>query len=221
VLDRLARTVRLLGDHAKSRALAEESLVLFREIGDRTGLLCPLSTVAWDEWKQGDRERGMQLTADALALARETGDTWWTAYILHRLAVMARDQDDPTRAAALTRESVSLAYQLGNATLLVWGIGLLAVLAAEAGEGAPAHEGRVSYVVPTPRWPGGPYPIVRSAPQRKHKTGPTNSVCLSSVASRARRRVGVLWGFGRNSDRRASGDHHTPQFVIRVASCFG
>jgi hypothetical protein len=52
------------------------------------------------------------------------------------------------------------------------------------------------------------------------KTGPTdsNSACLSSDASRARRHVGVLWGFGRNSGCRASGAHHTPQFVIRVAS---
>jgi hypothetical protein len=59
--------------------------------------------------------------------------------------------------------------------------------------------------------------------QRKQKTGPTesNSVCLSSDASRARRRVGVLWGFGRNSGCRASRDHHIPRFVIHVASCFG
>jgi len=62
----------------------------------------------------------------------------------------------------------------------------------------------------------------QESPQRKQKTGPTesNSVCLSSDASRARRRVGVPWGFGRNSGCRASGDHRTPQFVIRVASCF-
>jgi hypothetical protein len=33
-------------------------------------------------------------------------------------------------------------------------------------------------------------------------------------------RVGVFWGFGRNSGCRASRDHHTPQFVICVASCF-
>jgi hypothetical protein len=32
---------------------------------------------------------------------------------------------------------------------------------------------------------------------------------LALAASRARRRVGVLWGFGRNSGCRASGDHHT------------
>ena len=58
--------------------------------------------------------------------------------------------------------------------------------------------------------------------QRKQKTGPTdsNSVCLSSDASRARRRVGVLWGFGRNPGCRASGDHHIAEFVIDVTSCF-
>jgi hypothetical protein len=33
---------------------------------------------------------------------------------------------------------------------------------------------------------------------------------LALIASRARRRVGVSWGFGRNSGCRASGDHHTP-----------
>jgi hypothetical protein len=33
------------------------------------------------------------------------------------------------------------------------------------------------------------------------------------------RHVGVFWGFGRNSGCRASGDHHTPQFVTCVASC--
>jgi hypothetical protein len=59
--------------------------------------------------------------------------------------------------------------------------------------------------------PSGPLPRQKS-PKRKQQTGPTekNSVCLSSAASRASRRVGVLWGFGRNSGCRASGGHHTP-----------
>ena len=31
----------------------------------------------------------------------------------------------------------------------------------------------------------------------------------------------MLWGFGRNSGCRTSGDHPTPKFVIRVAICLG
>ena len=37
-------------------------------------------------------------------------------------------------------------------------------------------------------------------------------------ASRARRRVGSLWGLGRNSGCRASAVNYTPNFVIGVAS---
>ena len=37
---------------------------------------------------------------------------------------------------------------------------------------------------------------------------PYELCCLGSVASRARRRVGVFWGFGRNSGCRASRHHH-------------
>ena len=41
---------------------------------------------------------------------------------------------------------------------------------------------------------------------------------LAPNASRARRRVGRLWGVGRNSGCRASAVHYTRNFVIGVAS---
>jgi hypothetical protein len=58
--------------------------------------------------------------------------------------------------------------------------------------------------------------------QRKQKTGPTgsNSVCLSSAASGARRRVGVLWGLRPESWLQGQWRPSYTQFVIRVASCF-
>jgi hypothetical protein len=65
----------------------------------------------------------------------------------------------------------------------------------------------------------------KESPQRKQKTGPTNSVCLSSVASRARRRVGVLWGmrvlgrttvrpFSRRSFPRTRSPHGSAEGVV-------
>lgn len=55
---------------------------------------------------------------------------------------------------------------------------------------------------------------------RKQKNWPYGELCLPQLSCLARqKRVGVLWGFGRNPGCRASGDHHTRQFVIDVASC--
>ncbi len=134
MLDRLAAPAMLMGDHERARALADQSLALFREIGDRAGSLYPLSKVAWDEWSRGNRARGVALTEEALALARETGDSWWAAGLLSALAEKAWEQGDLARSAVLSRESVSLGHELGNAHTLVYGFGLLAGLAAEAGD---------------------------------------------------------------------------------------
>jgi hypothetical protein len=141
MLDRLAAPAALAGDDAKARAFAEESLALFRELGDRPGSLHPLWKVASDEWRRGNRERGVALTEDALTLAREVGDSWWEAGLLGDLADMAWEFEDLPRAAALAGECVSLGHELGNAPTLVYGLALLAALAAA--EGKQTRAGRL------------------------------------------------------------------------------
>jgi DNA-binding CsgD family transcriptional regulator len=78
-----------LGDAATARSLAEESIALSREIGDREGLSESLPLLARILAVQGDVARARTLYEESLAVARETGNKMNIAICLEGLADMA------------------------------------------------------------------------------------------------------------------------------------
>jgi predicted ATPase/class 3 adenylate cyclase/DNA-binding XRE family transcriptional regulator len=94
-------------------ALLEESLALFRAVGDRSGIAAVLTVQGAYAWSLGDYPQATPRLNEALALHRELGDRYGMAIVLHKLGDTARDQGDTTRATALLEESLALSREEG------------------------------------------------------------------------------------------------------------
>src|SRR5207244_37526 len=91
-----------LGDAGACRSLLEESLALFRELGDRDGcasVLVHLGTRA--RLLDRDFEAAQALLEECLALCRELGDEPCITFSTAHLAYLAIDQGDTARARRL------------------------------------------------------------------------------------------------------------------------
>lgn len=102
------------GDYAPAVTLAEESLGLFQELGDRLSV-GTLRTVLGNIAKyQTDFARARCLYTDALALFRELGDKRNISVSLNNLGNLAKEQGDYGRAMSIYEESLVLKPELGD-----------------------------------------------------------------------------------------------------------
>jgi predicted ATPase/DNA-binding CsgD family transcriptional regulator len=95
-------------DYQRAEMLSQESLALYRELGDQRGIalsLYPLGNIAW---VKGDTAAARSLLDEALALFRELGDKEFAAYALFSLALLTSSQGEYTRACTLHEESLAL-----------------------------------------------------------------------------------------------------------------
>jgi tetratricopeptide (TPR) repeat protein len=102
------------GSAGAAHAFYEESLALFRALGDRRGSAATLADRGRHAWFLGDYARAAMLCEESLALFREIGDRYGSAHALTWLAAAARDQGDYVRALALFAESLALWRALGD-----------------------------------------------------------------------------------------------------------
>jgi tetratricopeptide (TPR) repeat protein len=123
------------GDYARATALYEESLALFRELGNKwfvASSTCNLGLVAEE---QGDAAR-------ATALSRELGHKWWIAFSLTGLGHVASVQGDYARATALCEEGLALSREYGDRwliTLSLTGLGHAASLGGDTARGTALY----------------------------------------------------------------------------------
>ncbi len=104
----------LQNDHAAARALHEESLAIYQELGDRLGIstaLLQLGTITHD---QGDYASARSLYEQSLAMKRELGDRLGTAMLLNNLGIVAQQQGDHTEAKSLFEQSLLIKRELGD-----------------------------------------------------------------------------------------------------------
>ena len=85
-------------DYATARALEEEALALFKEVGDIAGIITALFYLAQVFAFQGEYEQARTLSEEALALSREGGNTWSIAAVLWLLALVRFFQGDLAQA---------------------------------------------------------------------------------------------------------------------------
>jgi predicted ATPase len=101
-------------EYESAREALQESLELFRELGDRKSeadVLLGLSMVAHD---QGSLEEALALAKPALASFRELGERWSVAEALHVMGEYFRDNQDFQRAAATLEQSLATFDDLGD-----------------------------------------------------------------------------------------------------------
>jgi tetratricopeptide (TPR) repeat protein len=113
-LSRASELVDKLGRVTEADALAAESLVLFRELGEVRGQADALCNRAGTRLSQNDYARAEPMLLEALALYRQIDFPIGTATALSYLGMSAKEQGDFDRAVRYHEESLELNRQAGN-----------------------------------------------------------------------------------------------------------
>jgi ATP/maltotriose-dependent transcriptional regulator MalT len=100
------------GDTATARSRVEESLALFKELGDRQNVAQSLGILAWILFVQGDYPKARDLLAESLTLARKMGSKWYIAACLVGLGAVVAKQGEAEWAARLLSSAEALCKEV-------------------------------------------------------------------------------------------------------------
>jgi tetratricopeptide (TPR) repeat protein len=106
------------GDHGESRRRFEQSLTLYRALGDSWGVANTLATLGENAWLTGDFHEAKRRYEESLTLYQAQGNSWGVAETLIGLGDAARGLVDYEEARRLYEESLALSRVEGNQ----WGI---------------------------------------------------------------------------------------------------
>ena len=101
-------------DYEQAQRLLEESLIMFRELGDTYGVAHALECLVVAKTRGSEYGRAAQLGEESLALYRELGHKWGIAMSLTNLGILAQEQGEYERATAHHSESLKLLRVLGD-----------------------------------------------------------------------------------------------------------
>jgi predicted ATPase/DNA-binding SARP family transcriptional activator len=96
------------GDYERGAELSEQSLALWEELGDESGIARSLLSLGTVAAEQADHERAIDLSERAAELYRTTGDERGHALAISNLGGIALEQGDYARAAALSAQAYGL-----------------------------------------------------------------------------------------------------------------
>jgi uncharacterized protein GlcG (DUF336 family)/tetratricopeptide (TPR) repeat protein len=94
------------GDHLSAEPLVQESLRLFKELGDKLGTAYALSNAGYVALGRGRYQQAIAVIEDAADLFLEEGEKWGAAIELGFLAVAWRNQGDQERAKRLAEPRI-------------------------------------------------------------------------------------------------------------------
>jgi tetratricopeptide (TPR) repeat protein len=121
-----------IGD--RGRARTEESLVLFRELGDKRGTARALGSLGFLIFLQGNTERAVALFAEHMALAQALGDAASLADAMNSRQMLAQLRGDDGAQLPLAVEHVALRRQVGDPQSLCWSLNVLGEVARLVGD---------------------------------------------------------------------------------------
>ncbi len=102
------------GDYVGARALYEESLTDYRQLGHRRGVAASLLNLGSIAYYQSDYARARSLYGESLTVYRQMKDQEGIANVLNNLGSVALDQGDYAGAQGFLEESLTVYRQLGN-----------------------------------------------------------------------------------------------------------
>ena len=102
------------GDYQQATPLLEESLRLFRELGDTARVVRILSHLGLATMLDGDHQRSAALNDEAVALARQHDDREVLSLALSNQGAFLGVQEDLVRASVALQESLILAREVGD-----------------------------------------------------------------------------------------------------------
>jgi len=139
-LDAAAQLHDALGSLDRAQALCEESLALYRELGDKRGIASCLHVLADIAWGRGNLAVARSQGEASLTLFRELGDTRSVAYLLYHLGSLAVEQGEYARGHDLLTESLAIDRELGDTRIMALSLHNLAQLDwLSGGDLAQAH----------------------------------------------------------------------------------
>jgi predicted ATPase len=125
--DLLAQTLRAAGrlagrqgDFDRAEAYAQDSVSLWRELGDKAKLARALNTLAAVRSERGDVAGGAAYNEEVLRLSRELNDQWSVAQALSDVGWSAVFLGDMARGIPLLEESLALQRKLQDTFGLAW-----------------------------------------------------------------------------------------------------
>jgi predicted ATPase len=117
-----ASLVFMQSDFKRCRVLYEESLEIYRELGDKPGVLSLLNALGVLEHHQDNYEAARSFFEETLKLCHELGDIPALARALSNVADVARLQQDYARAGSLYHQSLEIFRQLGDRVGMAWSL---------------------------------------------------------------------------------------------------
>jgi predicted ATPase/DNA-binding SARP family transcriptional activator len=102
------------GDYDTARSFHEQSLAIWRELGDKQGIAASLRNLGNISTFQRDYEAARALYEESLAIRRELGDKQGIAISLGNLGNIAFNQGDYGTARALYEEALVILRELGH-----------------------------------------------------------------------------------------------------------
>ncbi len=137
-----ANLINRLGDFARSAPFSEESVGIWREMGDDSGMAMALLGQGNNMWRLGDLGAARALLEEAAERARAAGDMQNLPQILGNLAGPLRELGERDRVELLLEEALEIARATGNMysliRLLTHGLWLRAMEAGDYGQ-AQSH----------------------------------------------------------------------------------
>ncbi len=117
------------GDHRSAESLAEESLSLFTEQGDREGMAYALSSAGFAANGRGMHEQAISLVQESVDLFLYVGERWGAAIELCFLAVAWRGRGDHSHAKRVAERGLALSREVGERQSICAALYTLATLA--------------------------------------------------------------------------------------------
>ncbi len=102
------------GDYERADTLVEESLALYRELGDKQGLAKALGNVGDIATMYGNSAKAREVYKESLPLHRELENMDYVANTLNNLGWIAFEQGDFEQARTSCEESLALSRIVGN-----------------------------------------------------------------------------------------------------------
>ncbi|HKQ74605.1 MAG TPA: protein kinase [Blastocatellia bacterium] len=121
-------------DYDLARKLFEEGLMIYRELGDRSGVAASLTNLGWMAWRQGDYATAHTLSEEGLALHREIANPQGIIHALNNLGWVAHYRGDFELAQSLYEECASLWRNLGEKRGLAFSLTNLGLTTQKLGD---------------------------------------------------------------------------------------
>jgi tetratricopeptide (TPR) repeat protein len=126
-------------DQNAERALQEESLAIWRSLGDRAGIAAVLCSLGWVLWQQGELSAARASFEESLAIHCELGDRAAIAEVLGGLGWVAQVEGDMRAARTLLQECVAIWRELGDRRRMLGAFATLGSVTLDLGDAETAR----------------------------------------------------------------------------------